>query len=300
MKSSIAGLIGILALALLVAGHYLGLEYTVGVSILLAVIFGYGWPHYLAIPAKKTLGTVIATTGAAAALTAGMAEGKDYLAWNPIYIAVGFGAVMVVQLIRGTGQKRRLESTLGAGAGVAIAGFTCGWVASFRFLGEPGMTFIVAVSAAVALLVGMLPWPDRLSAPLAIVLAALAGPLTALLFSDVRIVPAAILAIVVAAVIAAFRRLRTLTAPLTASAAPNAPGFVSDAGFASNANAEDAIVSDAEDAIVDASSAPESSSPPIIRATSAPVRAMSAAAAALAPILSIGAIVYFVEKILLS
>lgn len=294
MKSSIAGLIGILALALLVAGHYLGLEYTVGVSILLAVIFGYGWPHYLAIPAKKTLGTVIAATGAAAALTAGMAEGKDYLAWTPIYIAVGFGAVMVVQLIRGTGQKRRLESTLGAGAGVAIAGFACGWVASFRFLGEPGMTFIVAVSAAVALLVGMLPWPDRLSAPLAVVLAALAGPLTALLFSDVRIVPAAILAIVVAAVIAAFRRLRTLTAPLTASAAPSNAGFVSDE------NGEGALVSTSEDALVDASSAPESSSPPIIRATSAPVRAMSAAAAALAPILSIGAIVYFVEKILLS
>lgn len=303
MKSSIAGLIGIVALALLVAGHYLGLGYTAGVSILLAVIFGYGWPHYLAIPAKKTLGTVIAATGAAAALTAAMAEGKDYLAWTPIYIAVGFGAVMVVQLIRGTGQKRRLESTLGAGAGVVIAGFACGWVASYRFLGEPGMTFIVAISAAVALLAGMLPWPDRMSAPLAIVLAVLAGPLTALLVSDVRIVPAAVLAIVVAAIIAAFRRLRTLTLPLIASPALNVADLVSEAnGEGALQGASDAALSASGTAVTGAALAPVASSAPSpsSQPASALTRAISTAAAALAPILSIGAIVYFVEKILLS
>ncbi|POH56922.1 permease [Arthrobacter glacialis] len=244
MKSSTAGLIGILALALLVAGHYLGLGYAVGVSIGLAAVFGYGWPYYLGIPAKKTLGTVIALTGAVAALTAGLTSGVDYLVWTPIFIAVGFGAIMVVQLIRGTGQKHRLESTLGSGAGVVITGFTCGWVASFRFLGEPGMTLIVAVSAAVALMVGMLPWPDRVVAPLAIVLAALAGPMAALMFSDVRILPAIVLGVLVAAVVAAFRRLRTLTGHQKLS--------------------------------------------------------FGSVAAALAPVLSMGALVYFVEKMLLS
>lgn len=160
-----------------------------------------------------------------------------------LFIAVGFGAVMAVQIFRGTGQKHRLESILGAGAGVAVAGFTCGWVASYRFLGEPGMTLIVAISAAVALLVGMLSWPDRVLAPLSIVLAALAGPLAALLFSDVRIVPAAILGVLVGAVIAGFRRLRTL-----AGASTSVVGM---------------------------------------------------AAAALAPILSLGSLVYFVEKMVL-
>jgi hypothetical protein len=213
VKSSIAGLIGIIALGLLVAGHYLGLAYTVGVGITLAVVFGFGWPHYLGIPAKKTLGTVIALTGAGSALTVGLTTGRDYLAWTPIYIAVGFGAVMVVQLIRGTGQKGRLESTLGAGAGVLIAGCACGWVATLRYLGEPGMTLIVAISAAIAILAAMLPWPDRAVAPLAIGLAALAGPLAALLFSDVRIVPAMVLGLISGAVIAAFRRLRTLSLP---------------------------------------------------------------------------------------
>lgn len=327
MKSSIAGLIGIVALALLVGGHYLGLAYTVGASMALAAIFGYGWPHYLGIPAKKTLGTVIALTGVLAALTAGLAEGRNYLAWSAIYIAVGFGAIMVVQLIRGTGQKHRLESTLGAGAGVAIAGFACGWVASFRFLGEPGMTFIVAISAAVALLAGMLPWPDRVNAPLAIVLAVLAGPLAALLFSDVRIMPAAVLAAVVASVIAAFRRLRTLAAPLGASATEKlvVEGIVSEAsnteqltsdGATEAADVEvtvdgvdvaptvsEVVVTDA--AMVDAAQLPATNTSTSTATSPSPSRrpfgkAAAAAAAALAPILSLGAMVYFLEKILLS
>ncbi|PYI67302.1 permease [Arthrobacter livingstonensis] len=234
----------IIALAVIVAGHVFGLGYIVGVMVVLSAAFGFGWPHYLGIPAKKTLGTVIALTGAGAAVTSGMTADANFLVWTPIFIAVGFGAVMVVQLIRGTGQSHRLESTLGAGAGVAIAGFAAGWVASYRFLGEPGMTLITAISAAVALAIGMLPWPDRVSAPLAIVLSALAGPLAALLFSDVRIFPAAVLGALVAAVIASFHRLRTLTGPV-----PNVPG-----GFA----------------------------------------------AAAAPLLSLGALVYFIDKLLLT
>ncbi|MHA7175386.1 hypothetical protein ACX80D_01905 [Arthrobacter sp. Sr24] len=349
MKSSTAGLIGIFALALLVVAHYLGLAYTMGASMALAAIFGYGWPHYLGIPARKTLGTVIALTGVLAALTAGLAEGRDYLAWSAIYIAVGFGAIMVVQLIRGTGQKHRLESTLGAGAGVAVAGFACGWVASFRFLEEPGMTLIVAISAAAALLAGMLPWPDRVNAPLAIVLAVLAGTLAALLFSDLRIVPAGVLAAVVASVIAAFRRLRTLAAPLGVSATktpaaeepvaevpvaqepvveetspeklspkklntkkPTADGttivVTADAAGVFAADSVDVVTEDATelDAVPSPNNAPASA--PANVAANTPVstprwpisRASASAAAALAPILSLGAMVYFLEKILLS
>ncbi|RAN77596.1 permease [Bacillus sp. SRB_336] len=244
MKSSLAGLAGIIALAAIVAGHYFGLGYIVGVAVALAAAFGFGWPHYLGIPAKKTLGTVIALTGAAAALTSGLTADANFLVWTPIFIALGFGAVMVVQLIRGTGQAHRLESTLGAGAGVLIAGFAGGWVASYRFLGEPGMTLVTAISAAVALAVGMLSWPDRVLAPLAIVLAALAGPLAALLFSELRILPAAVLGALVAAVIASFRRLGTLTGPVR-----TVPGGIS---------------------------------------------------AAVAPVLSLGAMVYFIDKLLLT
>jgi hypothetical protein len=207
------GLKGTIALAAIVAGHYFGLGYSIGVGIVMAVLFGMGWPHYLGIPAKKTLGTVISLVGVASALAAGLSRGPDFLAWTPVFVALGFGSVMAVQLIRGTGQAHRLESTLGAGAGVVIAALGCGWIADLRFLADPGMTLITAISAVVALLVGMIRWPDRIIAPLAVVLAALAGPLAALLFSEVHVVPAAVIGALMAAVIVSFRRLGTLGGP---------------------------------------------------------------------------------------
>ena len=187
---------------------------------------------------------MIALTGAASALTAGVTTNSGFLTWTPIYIAVGFGAVLVVQLVRGTGQAHRLESTLGAGAGVLMAAFGCGWVASLRLLEAPGLTLVAASSAAVALLVGMLPWPDRVVAPLAIVLAALAGPLAALVFTDAEVVAAAVIGALLAAVIAGLRRLRTLGGE--------------------------------------------------------PRNALGAVSAALAPVVSVGALVYFVSKLLLA
>lgn len=77
---------------------------------------------------------------------------------------------------------------------------------------------ITGISALVALLVGMIRWPDRVVAPLAIVLSALAGPLAALLFSDVRILPAAVIGALMAAVIVSFRRLHTVAGKITTGA----------------------------------------------------------------------------------
>lgn len=244
MKSSLAGLVGIIALAAIVAGHGVGLGLSAVVCVLLSIVFGLGWPHYLGIPAKKTLGGIIAGVGVFASVTTAYTTDSDYLVWSPIFIAVGFGAVMVVQLIRGTGQSHRLESTIGAGAGVLIAGLGAGWVASLRFLGEPGMTVITVVAAAAALAVGMLPWPDRICAPVAIVFAALAGTLTALLVSELRLIPALIVGVLVGAVIASFRRLHTLAG--------------------------------------------------------APETKFGVVAAALASVLSLGSLVYFLDKLLLS
>ncbi|MFC8303034.1 permease [Specibacter sp. NPDC057265] len=244
MKSYIAGLVGILALALLVAAAALGLDWTVGAAIVLAVAFGLGWPHALAIPARKTLGAVIALTGAASALSAGLSGGTEHLAWTPIYIAVGFAAVMMIQVIRGTGQLRRLESTLGAGAGVAVAGFAGGWVASWRLLEEPGLTLSVAIAAVLALLLGMLAWPDRVLAPLTIALAALASTLSAYLFLDGQVLPAFVMGLIAGAVMAAARRLRVM------------------AGAPANVLGEVAVV--------------------------------------LAPLLALGSLVYFVEKLFVS
>ncbi|WP_026555801.1 hypothetical protein [Arthrobacter sp. 35W] len=210
MKTWIVGLAPIVALAAVIGGSYSAPGVRLGVAVLVAALFGLGWPHYLGIPAKKTLGVIIALAGACSAVGAAFTAGPGYLDQAPIFIALGIGSVFAVQLVRGTGQIHRLESTLGAGAGVAMSAMGAGWIAAHRFTGDGGMTLVTGVAALVALGVGLLRWPDRIVAPLGMVLATLAGPLAAMVLTDFSLLPAAVVSAVVAAIVMAFRKLSSL------------------------------------------------------------------------------------------
>ena len=214
------GLVGMAGLAAIITGVYTSREVLVAVAVAMAAAIGIGWPHFLRIPAKKTLAAVIAVPGAGAAVAAGLVPAPGYLDWTPAFIALGMMAVFIVQLLRGTGQAQRLESTLGSCAGVLLACLGSGWIAGARFNGVREMLLVAAISAAVALLAGLIRWPDSVVAPLGIVLAGLAGPLAGLVLSDIAVLPAAIFGVVVGAVLASFRRLATLRgAPLNVPAA---------------------------------------------------------------------------------
>jgi hypothetical protein len=214
------GVVGVAGLAAIIAGVYTSREALVAVAAASAAAVGIGWPHFLRIPAKKTLAAVIAMAGVGSALAAAYAPAPGYLDWTPPFMALGIMAVFVVQLIRGTGQAQRLESTLGCSVGVLLACLGAGWIAGARFNGVREMLLVAAISAAVALLACLIRWPDRIIAPLGIVLAGLAGPLAGLVLSDIAVLPAAIFGVVVGAVLVSFRRLVTLRgAPLNVPAA---------------------------------------------------------------------------------
>lgn len=205
---------GLLGLAAIVASSYGPSGLSVMIGIVFAALFGYGWPHYLGIPAKKSLGVVIGLCGTVSVLLARFTPGPEMLAGLPVVVALGVGAVFVIQLIRGTGQSQRLESTFGCIAGVLIASVGAGWIAAHRFTGDSAMTWIAGIAAAVVLLLSMIPWPDRIIAPLGLLLGALAGPLAAVLFSDLHILPAAVIGLVIAATLLSFRRLASIATPL--------------------------------------------------------------------------------------
>lgn len=214
------GAFGMAGLVAIIAGVYTSPEALLAVAVIVALAVGIGWPHFLRIPAKKTLATVIALPGVGSALAAGFVPAPGFLDWTPAFMALGMMAVFVVQLIRGTGQAQRLESTLGCCAGVLLSCLGAGWIAGARFNGVREMLLVAAVSAAVALLAGLIRWPDSIVAPLGIVMAGLAGPLAGLVFSDIAVLPAAIFGVVVGAVLVSFRRLVTLRgAPLNLLAA---------------------------------------------------------------------------------
>ncbi|MEW9870422.1 permease [Arthrobacter sp. HS15c] len=214
------GAFGMAGLVAIIAGVYTSPEALLAVAVIVALAVGIGWPHFLRIPAKKTLAAVIALPGVGSALAAGFVPAPGFLDWTPAFMALGMMAVFVVQLIRGTGQAQRLESTLGCCAGVLLSCLGAGWIAGARFNGVREMLLVAAVSAAVALLAGLIRWPDSIVAPLGIVMAGLAGPLAGLVFSDIAVLPAAIFGVVVGAVLVSFRRLVTLRgAPLNLLAA---------------------------------------------------------------------------------
>jgi hypothetical protein len=153
------GVFGMAGLAAIIAGVYSSREALTAVAVLVALAVGIGWPHFLRIPAKKTLAAVIGLPGAGSALAAGFVPAPGFLDWTPAFIALGMMAVFVVQLIRGTGQAQRLESTLGCCVGVLLSCLGAGWIAGARYNGVREMLLVAAISAAVALLAGLIRWP---------------------------------------------------------------------------------------------------------------------------------------------
>lgn len=205
-----AALVAVVALAAIVGASYLSLPATavvVGVLVLAAAI---GWPYVLGVPARKSQSTAIALSALAACAAAYVAPSGAALTWLPVAVALGLGAVFLIQLLRGTGQSFRLESTLGTSSGVLLTALGAGWIAAENLsvnAGTSGVTLVTGISVLAALLVALLPWPDRMVAPIGVLLAALAGPLCALVFTDVEELPAAVIGAVCGAVIMAARRL---------------------------------------------------------------------------------------------
>lgn len=205
-----AALVAVVALAAIVGASYLSLPATavvVGVLVLAAAI---GWPYVLGVPARKSQSTAIALSALAACAAAYVAPSGAALTWLPVAVALGLGAVFLIQLLRGTGQSFRLESTLGISSGVLLTALGAGWIAAENLsvnAGTSGVTLVTGISVLAALLVALLPWPDRMVAPIGVLLAALAGPLCALVFTDVEELPAAVIGAVCGAVIMAARRL---------------------------------------------------------------------------------------------
>ena len=231
----------------IVASSYVSPQITAITAGAACVLAAVGWPAILRVPARKSQTAAIGLSALLAMVLTATVPGPAFLAWFPASVALGVGAIFMIQLLRGTGQSHRLESTLGASAGVIAIAMGSGWAAADRLAAnaaDSGMMLVTGVSILVAIAVALLPLPDRLVAPAAVALAALAGPLGALLFTDVPALAAAVVGLACGAVIAGTRRL--------------------------------------------------------LVGREAPLEAIAAVAAGVTPVLAIGSVVYFLDKLLLT
>lgn len=198
------------ALVGIVAASFVSPEATALFTGAAAAVAGFGWPYLLGVPARKTQGLVLALVGAGGVAAAYFAPATAMLTWMPGIVAVGVGAVFLIQLLRGTGQPHRLESTIGVIAGALVAGMAAGWVAADRLPGGNGSEGLISAGAAaiaVAILISLIPLADRITAPIGVVAGALAGAGAAALVTGLPLAAGAFVGVLCAAVIVAVRRL---------------------------------------------------------------------------------------------
>ncbi|MCQ1952544.1 hypothetical protein [Arthrobacter sp. zg-Y238] len=192
------------------SASYLSVPAVAVISGLAAVLTGVCWPHLIGVPARKTQGATLGLVGAGAVAAAYFAPAAAMLTWLPAAVAVGVGAVFLIQLLRGTGQAHRLESIVGIISGVLVTAMGSGWVAADRLAGtdgNPGLLSVTGSAALAAAAVSLIPLPDRMAAPLGLLAGGLTSALVALVVAGVSWQAAAFSGVVIAAVVMAFRRL---------------------------------------------------------------------------------------------
>lgn len=178
-----------------------------GVVLVLNLGFALGWGSLLKFPAKTALGVVSMLAGTGAAVLALGTGSGPTMDWLAPCVAGGVLLAFLAQLVRGTEGSMRLEGTAIGATGVLIAVLGSGWVALDGLGHSTPVVVVAAISMIGAGLIGAIRWPDRIVAPLGLLVAVLLGGVSSVLFADVELLPALVLGAVTGAVIVSFRAI---------------------------------------------------------------------------------------------
>ncbi|GGE69254.1 hypothetical protein [Nesterenkonia cremea] len=233
----------LISAAALALTSWLGTAALTVVVCLICAVVALGWPQLMGVTARGSLSAVIAAAGIVAAVGASIAAAVDTLFfWSSVSLAFGIIAVFLIQVLRGTGRPHRLESTLGACAGVVVTTTAAGWVAGLRYpaslaeggeqsdvmgflsvrglmpyedwgmlgvTGPGGELSVVGLAAAtlfIGSLIACLPWRDALSLPLVVLGSAAAAVGLAVFWGELTLLFAGIIGLSAGALLACFRR----------------------------------------------------------------------------------------------
>lgn len=208
MRLNIVCAAALLTLLGVVAAAALGVASMTVLVVAAAVVTGVGWVQLQNLTAARAHSVVIAVVGTVAALVTLRLPGA-LLTWTGLIAALGVIAVFLIELMRGTGAARRLESLVASASGVVLTALGSGWIGSLRVATEEHAALIgtTALAAFVAVLMAAVPWPDRVIDPLCVLVATAAAPLGTLLLGESNVGGATVLGAVAGLVVATFRRM---------------------------------------------------------------------------------------------
>lgn len=213
MKTVTVASTAIASLVALVLSSYVdftgnGAVFVGAVASLMVAIFAFSWPKISGIPSELIMGFVTLVAGCGAIIASLNAPPREAMLYYVVFVVLGLALTFLVQLLRGTGASQRLYSVCAGAAASLIAASTSGWVAVDRLTPDDvnsPLTLLVAMGITAAILVGCIRWPDRIVAPLAIVISALVSGMAAIIFTTVTPWQAMFFAGIAAAITASCR-----------------------------------------------------------------------------------------------
>ena len=224
------------ALAAVVLAGLVALAATAGPNVLAAalvvtvVVVASGWPGLLSLPTQRGSTTIIALCGAVAVAVATLTENEPLLRWLPVVLAISVIVAFWHQLLRRDMRPRLVESVTGVVSGVVVVELAAGWAAALRSNAGLDVVLVGAAAVGVAAVATALPWPQRLTGPMALLAGAAFAALVAK-FLPLLAVAAAVIGLACAVVVVAFDRLLT---PLATATSRQAGLAIGAAGVASS------------------------------------------------------------------
>lgn len=227
MSRTVAASSGVALAALIALTAVAGTPLLLAALLLGVVAVASGWATLLALPTPRGSTTVVALGGAVALCVAALTAEPPRLRWLPGVLALTLLAEFGHQLFRRDMRPRLIESVTGVVSGVVVVAFGAGWLGAARSVDGTSLVVCGAAGVAAACAATGLPWPQRTTAPVALVAGAGAAALAAGFAEGVEALPAAVLGLGLATVVATTDRLLAhlptagrLTAAVARGAAP--------------------------------------------------------------------------------
>lgn len=130
---------------------------TTAALVAVVLIFAWGWPRLVALPAVLGSSVVVAVSGVGAIAAVYKSMTEPWLRSVPLVLAMGIFLAFVNELARPDDRRRAVDSLMGTVTGVVLAVVSAGWLAADRSEHGSKVVVVTGIAIAVASVVAAIP-----------------------------------------------------------------------------------------------------------------------------------------------